>query len=384
VTSMPALLGNSPAIGVVREEIALAARTRAKVLIVGETGTGKELVARLVHQHSAERGHPFVPINCSGVPETLLESELFGHTRGSFTGATRDKAGLVQQADGGTLFLDELGEMSPRMQAVLLRFAETGEMQRLGGGSVRANVRLMTATHRNLRKDIADGTFREDLFYRLNVIQLEVPPLRKRGDDILLLLEHYLAQAAAASRTSVPTISTAAAEVLLAYEWPGNVRELRNVTERLALQAVDRPLTPDDLPVEIRHAHNARMAQAAAALTSDPAQGFAAEFPEQHDRVARIAARLRAGEDFWTVVQRPYKARDLNRADLIALIDMGLRETGGSYRALLEYFHLPPSEYKRFHAFLYQHRCNLPVAPYRKSRMLSAPVRHTRPVAAAL
>ena len=371
----PLLLGNSQEIRVIREEIALAARTRAKVLILGETGTGKEVVARLVHEQSAHRACPFIPINCSGVPETLLESELFGHARGSFTGAVHDAPGLVQQAEGGTFFLDELGEMSPRMQTVLLRFVETGEVQRVGGGMIRVSVRLITATHRNLREEIAQGSFREDLFYRLNVIHIEVPPLRERGEDILQLLEHYFDEAAQTYSTARPTLSTAVAEMLLAYEWPGNVRELRNLTERLTLQQWQRTVTPDDLPSEIREAHAARLAQAAAALRADPAEGFAVDVPRHDERVHRITARLQAGEDFWTVVHQPYKARELSRADLIALIDMGLRETQGSYRALLDYFHLQPSDYKRLHAFLYQHRCNLPVAPYRKSRVLPASLR---------
>jgi DNA-binding NtrC family response regulator len=235
----------------------------------------------------------------------------------------------------------------------------------------------MTATHRNLRERIREGTFREDLFYRLNVIQIEVPPLRKRGDDILQLLEHYFSEAARASGSMPPKLSSAASEMLLAYEWPGNVRELRNLTERLSLQQWRRPIAPDDLPTEIREAHYARITQAAAALNAAPARGFASNAHRGGDRVHQITARLQAGEDFWNVVHKPYKAREISRADLIALIDMGLRETRGSYRALLEYFHLQPSDYKRLHAFLYQHRCNRPVAPYRKARLIDASLRES-------
>src|SRR4029453_6809451 len=179
-----------------------AAATDPKVLVLGETGSGKEVVARLIHEHSTRAARGFVAVNCSGIPETLLESELFGHTRGSFTGAYRDKPGLVRQADRGTLFLDELGEMSLRMQAVLLRFAETGEIQAVGsdqpGG--RAEVRLITPTTRDLRAQIEAGAFREDLYYRLNVIQIQVPPLRERGNDVMLLLRHYLRRAAETHR----------------------------------------------------------------------------------------------------------------------------------------------------------------------------------------
>src|SRR5688572_28175641 len=223
--SEPLLLGESAAITVVREAIASAARTQAKVLITGETGVGKEVVARLVHQQGPRATRAFVAVNCSGIPETLLESELFGHTRGSFTGAYRDKSGLIRQAERGTLFLDELGEMSLRMQAVLLRFTETGEIQPVGADATvgRADVRLITATNRNLRARIAAGEFREDLYYRLNVIQILIPPLRDRGDDILLLLDHYLGHAAQAHGLRHPQLSPDAAQLLLAYAWPGNV-----------------------------------------------------------------------------------------------------------------------------------------------------------------
>src|SRR5687768_9704556 len=192
--NLPLLLGESPAIVSLRREIEAAARTDAKVLVLGETGSGKEVVARLIHEYSARASRAFVAVNCSGIPETLLESELFGHMRGSFTGAYRDKPGLVRQADRGTLFLDELGEMSLRMQATLLRFAETGEIQPVGADSIsgRTDVRLIAATNRDLQSRVRDGAFREDLYYRLNVIQIWVPPLRERREDIVLLLEHYL------------------------------------------------------------------------------------------------------------------------------------------------------------------------------------------------
>jgi DNA-binding NtrC family response regulator len=232
------LLGESAAINTVRHAIASAARTQAKVLITGETGVGKEVVARLIHQQSKRAGRVFVPVNCSGIPETLLESELFGHTRGSFTGAFRDKLGLIRQAERGTLFLDELGEMSLRMQAVLLRFTETGEFQPIGSDTPAqcADVRLITATNRDLRAQIAASAFREDLFYRLNVIELHIPPLRERGADIELLFEHYLGRAARAHDVPQRHRTAAATDLLLEYAWPGNVRELRNMTERLVLQ----------------------------------------------------------------------------------------------------------------------------------------------------
>ena len=190
LSNLPLLLGQSKEMDQLRVDIDAAARSDAKVLVVGETGVGKEVVARLIHQTGRRRARNFVAINCAGLPDSLLESELFGHVRGSFTGAYRDKPGLAQMADNGTLFLDELGEMSLRMQALLLRFVETGEIQRVGSERIegRVNVRIIAATNRNLQERIASKDFREDLYYRLNVIRLAIPPLRERGADTAVLL----------------------------------------------------------------------------------------------------------------------------------------------------------------------------------------------------
>src|SRR5688572_6554760 len=187
----PKLVGQSQPLSEIKEEIARVSRSDAKVLITGESGAGKELVAEALHQSSARASGPFVPVNCAGIPETLLESELFGHVRGSFTGAYRDKPGKLEMADGGSIFLDEIGEMTLRMQGLLLRFLETGEIQKVGAERVgkATNVRVIAATNRNLRELIAQGQFREDLFYRLNVIHLIVPPLRERREDIPALIE---------------------------------------------------------------------------------------------------------------------------------------------------------------------------------------------------
>src|SRR5690242_8564848 len=237
----PLLLGESAAMEHLRADIRSAARCDAKVLITGETGTGKEIVARLIHLHGARAKQPFLAINCAGVPDSLLESELFGHVRGSFTDAYRDKPGLAVMADRGTLFLDELGEMSPRMQGVLLRFLETGEIHRLGADRIEqtVNVRVIAATNRNLRERVASGDFREDLYYRLNVAQVFVPPLRERGDDIVQLFTHYFDHYCHMQGISTPVLSSAVSEVLLTYSWPGNVRELKNVAERIAVRHPD-------------------------------------------------------------------------------------------------------------------------------------------------
>jgi DNA-binding NtrC family response regulator len=314
-------------------------------------------------------------VNCSGIPETLLASELFGHARGSFTGAYRDNVGLVRRADKGTLFLDELGEMSLAMQAALLRFTETGEVQPVGadGPTGRTDTRLITATNRDLRERIAEGQFREDLYYRLNVIQIWIPPLRDRGADVLLLFKHYLTHVSADHRLPCPQLDADAEQLLLGYPWPGNVRELRNVAERLVLRE-QSPVTADSLPRELRG--EMRSSLLVAPAVPQPVADAAAEpgarvlEPDaQAQRTAgtvdRLWEALMDGADFWTVVQQPFKARELTRSELAALIDRGLQHTRGSYRGLIKTFNLPPSDYKRFHAFLYQQNCNLPVGPYR-------------------
>jgi DNA-binding NtrC family response regulator len=259
------------------------------------------------------------------------------------------------------------------MQAVLLRFTETGEIQPVGSDAPtgHTDVRLITATNRDLRQRIADGQFREDLYYRLNVIQIRIPPLRERGSDILLLMDHYLEHAAQSHRLRQPTMMPAAADLLLAYQWPGNVRELRNVAERIVLQDRIGPVPADALPHEIRDGRTVVAVPGSAPVASSAASG---RDVSAHRTVAPSAMadtlwrRMEAGEDFWSVVGQAFKARELTRADLTALVDRGLTETRGSYRALLALFNLPDSDYKRFHAFLYQQRCNLPVAPYRARR----------------
>jgi DNA-binding NtrC family response regulator len=345
------LLGDSRVMVSLRRDVERGARCSAKVLITGETGAGKEVVARCIHSQSVRASRRFAAVNCSGITETLLESELFGHVRGSFTDAHRDNPGLIRQADGGTLFLDELGEMSLRMQAMLLRFADTGEMQPVGalGAVHECDVRLIAATHRDLRAQIEAGTFRQDLFYRLNVIEISVPPLRDRAEDVPVLLQHFLQSASRAHGLLTPQVDAAATDALIAYSWPGNVRELRNVAERLVLGDLRRPVTVED----VRFGMNPADRPTAMATTS-----------ETHC-TARLWARFEAGEDFWTVVYRPFKRRELTRSDVTDLIHGGLSKTCGSYRNLLSLFNLPGVDYKRFHAFLRQHNCNLDVRAYR-------------------
>ncbi len=246
------LVGRSGGMLAVYKQIALACGSPSPVLVVGETGPGKELVARAIHRHSRRASRPFVPINCGALPEGLLESELFGHVRGAFTGAVADKKGLFEQAHGGTLFLDEVGEMSPALQVRLLRTLELGELRPVGGSRMLTiDARVIAATHRDLEQAVREGTFRQDLFYRLNVLTIRVPPLRERREDVPLLAAHFLAGFAERGHPTA-SLTPAAAAALAAHDWPGNVRELENTLERLAVGARGAAIDTADLPESFR------------------------------------------------------------------------------------------------------------------------------------
>jgi len=243
------IVGESPGICELRKLIQTVAQTGARVLILGESGTGKELVAGALHHLSRRREADYVRINCAAIPETLLESELFGHEKGAFTGAIKQKSGRVEEADGGTIFLDEIADMSKPLQAKLLRFLEDGTFTRVGGTQeLRVNVRLIAATNRDLAQAIADGQFREDLFHRLNVVQIQLPPLRGRGDDVVLLAGHFLKIFRAAMNKNVDDLAPAARQKMLLHRWPGNVRELRNAIERALILETGHEIQPSSLP----------------------------------------------------------------------------------------------------------------------------------------
>jgi transcriptional regulator with GAF, ATPase, and Fis domain len=240
------IIGESPGLRKVKEQIQLVAPTDATVLVTGESGTGKELVARAVHDHSERKGRPLITLNCSAVPEGLFESEFFGHVRGAFTGALKDKPGRFELADGGTLFLDEIGDVPLAMQAKLLRVLQERELERVGDTRTRkVDVRIIAATNRDLKKDVDAGRFRQDLFYRLSVFPIEVPPLRERRDDIAPLVEHFLGQSARRMNRPTTRITQAALGQLIAYDWPGNVRELQNTIERAVILSRGGPLRFD-------------------------------------------------------------------------------------------------------------------------------------------
>ncbi len=239
------IIGSSPAMQNLFNLIERVADSDATALLIGESGTGKELVARAIHFSGKKKDRNFVAINCSALPDALLESELFGHTKGAFTGATESKQGLFEYANGGTLFLDEIADTSPSVQAKLLRVIEDKKIRKLGDNKeMEVDVRIITATSRNLRKLIDENTFREDLFYRINVFPLNIPPLRDRREDIPLLIEHFL--------KGRKRINSAAIDILTNYNWPGNVRELENMVERLVVFSLSDTIIPEDLPAEVK------------------------------------------------------------------------------------------------------------------------------------
>jgi transcriptional regulator with GAF, ATPase, and Fis domain len=355
------LVGKSEAMRALVCEIECAAPSDAKVLITGETGVGKELVARMIHRHSTRAAAPLVTLNCAGLPDSLLESELFGHVRGSFTGAYRDKPGLLESARNGTVFLDEVGEMSARMQVVLLRFLESGEIQRVGAdrSHTRVDVRLVTATNRNLEKEVAAGTFREDLFFRLNVIRLVIPPLRDRAEDIPLLIDHYLKTYCAQHRVSSPELTSDAMDILIAHRWPGNIRQLKNAVERIVLKHHGRPVGPSELPADVAGG----IARAKPVAVDPAAAGEAAAKSSQTEEL--LAAMLKQRESFWATVYPVFMSRDLTRKELRKIIQNGLETTNGNYRLMIELFNMPSNDYKRFLSFLRKHDCLLPFQRFR-------------------
>ena len=270
-TAGPEILGRSPAVEELRSIIATVAPTEATVLINGESGTGKELVARALHMASERASRPLVTVNCAALAENLLESELFGHERGAFTGADKRREGRFVQADGGTLFLDEIGEMPLALQAKLLRALQQGEVQRVGSDKpLTVDVRVIAATNRNLQTEVAEKRFREDLYFRLNVINIEVPPLRRRPEDIPLLAAHFLQRYAERNRKAIKGFSPQALDAMLRYPWPGNVRELENAVERAAILCTGDLITLRELPQGVSGALNAPLP---AELTTEQGDG---------------------------------------------------------------------------------------------------------------
>jgi len=266
------IIGNCGAMRNVYEQIVQVADSTATVLVRGESGTGKELVARAVHYGGERRNNAFVSVNCAALPENLIESELFGHEKGAFTGATQQRKGRFEMANGGTLFLDEIGDISPAVQVRLLRVLQEKTFERVGGNeSVSVNVRILAATSRNLEKEMSEGTFRDDLYYRLNVFPIILPPLRKRRSDIMLLTDHFLQKYSKTYDKDIKRISTSAINMMMAYHWPGNVRELENCVERAVLTASDHVIHGYNLPPSLQtgdETHTAILTTEGADLTT--------------------------------------------------------------------------------------------------------------------
>ncbi len=348
------LIGVSTQMVELKLEIQRIARSDAKVLVTGESGVGKELVARAIHAHSNRVDRPFIAMNCAGLPETLLESELFGHVKGSFTGAYRDKPGKLETADTGTMFLDEVGEMTLRMQGLLLRFLETGELQKVGAdhrGRL-VNVRIIAATNRNLQDLIAKEQFREDLFYRLNVIHFMVPSLRERREDIPLMIEHFLRRyTSMGSGHVVRGFEPEAFQSLVEYSWPGNVRELENVIERLVVTGRHELIRLDDLPLEVK---------AQRGMSLRPRR-------ERRRTVADDLYRklVEDKQSFWTAVYPLYMEREITKQNVRDIVRRGLEEARGNYKIVCRMFNMDQNDYKRFLNFLRKHDCQLPFKEFR-------------------
>ncbi len=310
------VIGNSPQMHDVVMRLQRIAPTDATVLIQGDTGTGKELVAKAIHQNSPRKKRPFVPLNCAALSEHILESELFGHIRGAFTDASSDRQGKFEYADGGTLFLDEVGDMPIPTQIKLLRVLESGEITRVGSNEpVKVNVRILSATNRDLEKAIADGTFREDLYHRLKVVTITLPRLAERREDIPLLIEYFLKEHAKRHQKTMRGISTAARRRLLAYDWPGNVRQLRNVIESMVVVDIDEVLDIDDLPAELAPTNG----EAASAAGAD---GL-------HDLVGKPISQIEA-----MFIAETLKVTGGNREEAAGMLGIGERTL---YRKIKEY-----------------------------------------------
>jgi nitrogen regulation protein NR(I) len=285
------IVGTSPAMQQVFKVIGQFATSDASVMITGESGTGKELVARSLHRHSHRANKPFIAVNCAAIPENLIESELFGHERGSFTGATAQRLGKFELCDGGTIFLDEIGDMTPTTQTKILRVLQEGDIQRVGGmETIKVNVRVIAATNKDLEDLVREKKFREDLYYRLNVVRVKLPPLRERTEDVPLIVDFFVQNLTKAKKVKVRKVSPEALELLGRYQWPGNVRELENVVYRSAVAATGDTILPKDLPEEVR------LGIAAPVAGSEPLESL-------YDKLAKALREKHAGEEIKTLLE---------------------------------------------------------------------------------
>jgi DNA-binding NtrC family response regulator len=357
----PVVIGASPALKELMSAATRMAASDAKTLITGESGVGKDVFARFIHANSSRAAQRYVALNCASFSETLLESELFGHVKGSFTGAYRDKIGKLQLAHRGTIFLDEIAEMTLRMQAMLLRFLENGEVHPVGSDapSTRVDVRVISATNRDLVGMIDRGEFREDLYYRIKVTHLHVPSLRQRREDIRPLIEHTITRSGKRI-----VVDEGALKLMEAYAWPGNVRELQNVVEQMVALVTGETITTDDLPQ---------------AIVVSSQTGHAYPKRERRRRVSDdlYEGLVSGGMNFWNDVHATFTSRDLTRNDVRQLFRRALATTGGNYRAVLQLFGMEPQDYKRLMNFLAAHDCAIDYREFRQPRF-DAPAEGTR------
>ncbi len=331
------IIGKSRISEAIRKFIQKASRYNWSILLIGETGVGKEITARIIHQLSPRRYGPFIAINCANIPDSLAESELFGHAKGAFTNAFVKRVGLFEKASGGTIFLDEVAELPFHTQAKLLRVLEEKEVRRLGDNVGRpVNTRFIFATNKNLKEEVKKGKFRRDLYYRINILKLKIPPLRKRKEDIPLFAE-YIIQNANNEYGENKRLSARAFAKLLEYSFPGNIRELENILRKAYAMEKEKEIGAKDIFFEEEEE----------------------EEEEEEDRTNMLYQEMVVkGKSFWEVIHRPFLKRELNRREVNAVISLGLKQTSGSYKKLLPLFHIGQDEkdYKRFMKVINTHK----------------------------
>ena len=353
-SAAPTMVGESAATQELASLIRRLAETGVRAaLITGESGTGKELVARAIHANSARARGPFITVNMAAIPKDLIESELYGHEKGSFTGAVEKRPGKFELATGGTLFLDEIGEMPIELQAKLLRVLQEREIDRVGGTRpMPVDVRIVAATNADLARSVEEGRFRRDLYYRLAVVPIRLPPLREREGDVVLLARHYVAKYGEQLRGRPVSLAKDAEPLLLAHAWPGNVRELQNVLERLIWTTPGEVVRVADLPGNLRPGRIERVVQ-----TRERRRQMADDL---------YKALTDGSLSFWEHVHVLFLERDLTRHDIRELVRRGLTVTHGNYRAVVGLFGMPSTDYKRFLNFLRKHDCQLSFKDYRQ------------------